>query len=68
MMNNDTYRPFYMCSSYQCHIPNRHQEQAVEAFRELVLNRRDPDMYYQVLDRFRNRGLIRSADYLHSQI
>ena len=45
------------------------QEQAVEAFRELVLNRRSPNMdYYQVLDRFRKRGLIRSADYLHSQI
>jgi predicted nucleic acid-binding protein len=42
-------------------------EKAVEAFRKLVLNRRNPDLdEYQVLDNLRKNGLINSADYLHS--
>jgi predicted nucleic acid-binding protein len=45
------------------------QEQAIEAFRELVLNRRNPDLdEYQILDIFRRNGLKDSADYLHSLI
>ncbi|MEQ8549996.1 MAG: PIN domain-containing protein [Cyclobacteriaceae bacterium] len=44
-------------------------EQAIVAFRKLVLNRRNPDLdEYQVLEIFRKRGLIDSANYLHSLI
>lgn len=44
-------------------------ETAIEAFRELVLNRTNPDLdAYQVLDVLRNRDLKATADYLHSQL
>lgn len=44
-------------------------DQAVKAFRRLVLNRRNPALNeYQVLEIFRKRGLADSADYLHSLI
>ena len=44
-------------------------DQAVKAFRELVLNRRNPDLdEFQVLDILRNRGLKETADFLHSQL
>ena len=44
-------------------------ERAVEAFKQMVLYRRKPDLNaYQVLDILRNRGLKATADYLHSQI
>lgn len=44
-------------------------EQAVKAFRQLVLNRRNPDLdEFQVLDILRNRGLKDTADFLHSQL
>lgn len=44
-------------------------DQAVVAFKRLVLNRRNPDLdEYQVLSIFRKRGLIDSANYLHSLI
>jgi len=43
--------------------------QAVSAFKELVLNRRNPDLdEFEVLDIFRNRGLKDTADFLHSQL
>jgi len=42
---------------------------AVEAFRQLVVNRTNPDLdEYEVLDILRNRGLKGTADYLHSLI
>ena len=42
-------------------------QQAVKAFKELVLNRRNPDLdEFEMLDIFRNRGLKDTADYLHS--
>src|SRR5690606_5356727 len=42
---------------------------ALEAFRKLVLNRRNPDLdEYGVLDNLRKNGLINSANYLHSLI
>jgi predicted nucleic acid-binding protein len=45
------------------------QSKAVAAFRKLVLYKRNPDLdEYQVLDNLRRNGLIKSADYLHSQI
>jgi len=40
---------------------------ALEAFKELVANRRSPELdAYQVLDQFRNVGLKDTADYLHA--
>lgn len=44
-------------------------EEAVKAFCELVLNRKNPSMdEYMVLDILRKRGLIDTANYLHSQL
>ena len=44
-------------------------DKALEAFRKLVLNRRNPDLdAYQVLDNLRKNGLINSANDLHSLI
>lgn len=43
------------------------QEVAVNSFRKLVLNRRNPDLdEFQVLDSLRKSGLIDTANYLHS--
>lgn len=48
-------------------IVDLNHEAAVEAFKTLVLHRRNPDLdEYQVLDILRNRGLKDTADYLHS--
>lgn len=42
---------------------------AVGSFKNLVLNRKNPDLdEYQVLDMFRNSNLVDTADYLHSLI
>lgn len=42
-------------------------ELAVEAFRALVMNRTNPNLdEFEVLDRFRNNGLVDSANYLHA--
>lgn len=50
-------------------IIDLNHDRAVEAFRKLVINRRNPDLdEYEVLDNFRKNGLINSADYLHSLI
>lgn len=44
-------------------------ELALEAFRALVLNRRNPNLdEFEILDRLRNCGLKDSANYLHSMI
>jgi len=44
-------------------------EQATKAFKEMVLNRRNPDLdEFELLDILRNRGLKDTADYLHSQL
>lgn len=44
-------------------------EKAVSAFREMVLNRTNPDLdEYEVLDILRKRGLNDAANYLHSLI
>lgn len=43
--------------------------QAVEAFRKMVLHRRNPDLdAFEVLDILRKRGLKNTADVLHSQL
>jgi predicted nucleic acid-binding protein len=44
-------------------------EEAVVAFKDMVLNRRNPDMdEFEVLDILRKRGLKDTADFLHSQL
>lgn len=48
-------------------IIDLNHEKAVEAFREMVVNRRNPEMdELEVLDSLRRIGLKDSADYLHS--
>jgi hypothetical protein len=48
-------------------IIDLNHDEAIEAFRKLVLNRRHPDLdEYEVLDNLRRNGLTNSADYLHS--
>lgn len=42
-------------------------KQSIEAFRRLVLNRRNPDLdEFEVLDAFRRNGIKNTADYLHA--
>ena len=42
-------------------------DNAVEAFRKLVMNRRNPDLdEYQVLDALRKNQLKETADFLHA--
>lgn len=48
-------------------IIDLNHEKAVEAFRAMVVNRRNPEMdEFEVLDILRRNGLKDSADYLHS--
>lgn len=48
-------------------IIDLNQEQAVAAFKEMVFNKRNPDLdEYQVLDSLRNCGLNETANYLHA--
>lgn len=48
-------------------IIDLNQEKAIEAFKELVLNRTNPDLdEFQILDRLRKLGLVDSANYIHS--
>lgn len=50
-------------------IIDLNHEKAIEAFRKLVLNRRNPELdEFEVLKNFRKNGLINSADYIHSLI
>ncbi|WP_114790418.1 PIN domain-containing protein [Niabella yanshanensis] len=50
-------------------IIDLNQALAIEAFRELVLNRKNPDLdEYEVLDRLRKAGLIDTANYIHALI
>ena len=43
-------------------------EQGIAAFREMVLNKRNPPLNeYEVLDQLRAAGLVDTANYLHSQ-
>ena len=44
-------------------------EMAVKAFRELVVNRRNPDLdEFEVLDRMRNNGLKDAANFIHAML
>lgn len=48
-------------------IIDLNQSTAIKAFRELVLNKKNPEMdEYQVLETFRINGLEDTANYLHS--
>jgi len=48
-------------------IIDLNHERALEAFKEMVANRRSPEMdAYEVLDELRHVGLKRTADYLHA--
>lgn len=50
-------------------IIDLNQEQAVEAFKEMVLNKKNPPLNeYEVLDQFRKIGLNDTANYLHGLI
>lgn len=50
-------------------IIDLNHEKAKEAFKKLVLNRKNPDLdEYEVLDNLRKNGLVNSANYLHSLI
>jgi len=48
-------------------IIDLNHETAVKAFKDLVLNKKNPDMdEYQVLESFRINGLVDTANYLHA--
>lgn len=48
-------------------IIDLNQEQAVAAFKEMVLNKKNPKMdEFEVLDQLRNAGLKDTANYLHA--
>lgn len=50
-------------------IIDLNQQDAVKAFKELVMNRRNPDLdEFQVLEAFRRNGLTKTADYLRALI
>jgi DNA-binding response OmpR family regulator len=48
-------------------IIDLNQEQAIAAFKEMVLNKKNPKMdEFDVLNQLRNAGLKDTANYLHS--
>lgn len=48
-------------------IIDLNQDTAIDAFRKMVMNRRNPDLdEYQVLNTLRKNGLKATADYLHT--
>jgi predicted nucleic acid-binding protein len=50
-------------------IIDLNHETSIKAFRDLVLNKKNPPLdEYQVLDMLRNNGLGSTADYLHALI
>lgn len=50
-------------------IIDLNQETSIKAFRDLVLNKKNPPLdEYQVLDIFRKNGLIDTANYIHTLI
>ncbi len=50
-------------------IIDLNNETCVKAFRELVMNKKNPPLdQYEVLDKFRQNGLKNTADYLHALI
>jgi predicted nucleic acid-binding protein len=50
-------------------IIDLNQETSIKAFRELVLNKKNPPLdEYQVLNIFRKNGLVDTANYIHTLI
>jgi predicted nucleic acid-binding protein len=50
-------------------IIDLNQEQALRAFKDMVLNKKNPDLdVYEVLEMLRSNGLNDTANYLHSLI
>lgn len=50
-------------------IIDLNHETAVKAFKDLVLNKKNPDMdEYQVLESLRINGLVETANYLHAML
>jgi hypothetical protein len=50
-------------------IIDLNQETSINAFRDLVLNKKNPPLdEYQVLDIFRKNGLIDTANFIHALI
>jgi DNA-binding response OmpR family regulator len=48
-------------------IIDLNQEQAIAAFKEMVLNKKNPKMdELEVLDQLRKAGLIDTANYIHA--
>lgn len=48
-------------------IIDLNQKQAITAFKEMVLNKKNPKMdEFEVLNQLRNAGLIDTANYLHA--
>jgi hypothetical protein len=48
-------------------IIDLNQEQAITAFKEMVLNKKNPKMdEFEVLNQLRNAGLTDTANYLHA--
>jgi hypothetical protein len=50
-------------------IIDLNQDKAIEAFREMVMNFKNPALTeFEVLDRLRNNGLKDTANYLHAYL
>ena len=48
-------------------IVDLNPEKALGAFKDMVANRKNPDLdEYEVLDKLRRNGLLQSANYIHS--
>lgn len=56
-----------LCNDFLTDIIDLNPEIAIEAFREMVLNNKSPELdEYEVLACLRKNGLKDTADYLHS--
>lgn len=67
----DTLEPYGMsvksADDFLTDIIDLNHQTAIQAFRKLVLNRRNPDLdEFQVLDALRKNGLMETANYLHA--
>lgn len=59
--------PDALVKNYKVLIEHLNQEQAIAAFKEMVLNKKNPKMdEFDVLNQLRNAGLKDTANYLHT--
>lgn len=59
--------PIVLRDIFLTDIIDLNQETALMAFKEMVFNKRKPEMdEYQVLENLRNNGLVDTANYLHA--